>query len=240
MKLLEIKKNIINSSSEILIEDKKELFNFYVLRPVSFWVAAVFAFFKISANAVTWLSLVIGLIGFLLFLRGDHLSQIIASLLIFIWAILDCVDGNLARYYKTQSIFGDFLDSLVCYITFAFLPISIAYSINNNNLSSEILYFLGWMYSIGFTLSRLIYQKFKQINTIEYKKILSSEKNGSLKQISFNFVNNIFNPSGLMVPILVLSAIFQWLEIYLIIYGIGYFFILIYSATTFIFKAQSI
>ncbi|MDA8755343.1 CDP-alcohol phosphatidyltransferase family protein [Candidatus Pseudothioglobus singularis] len=240
MNLYEMKKNMVNSYGEKKDEDQAELINYYFVRPISFWVASVFAVYKIRANTITWLSLAFGLIGVLLFFKGGHVSQIISSLLIFIWLILDCVDGNLARYYKTQSIFGDFLDSLVCYIVFAFLPISIAYSINNASLSSEVLFLLGWMYSIGFTLSRLIYQKFKQISNKKYKNFLSGGENASVKQKAFSFVNNIFNPSGFMVPFLVISAVFEWLEVYLIIYGVGYFFILIYSVSIFIYKARTI
>ena len=50
---------------------------------------------------------------------------------------------------------------------------------------SEILYFLGWMFSIGFTLSRLIYQKFKQIQNTKYKNILSNDGRSPLFQIFF-------------------------------------------------------
>ena len=96
-----------------------------------------------------------------MFFIGGYELQIVASIFILIWLILDHVDGNLARYYKTQSLFGDFLDSLVCYIVFALIPICIAHSVANDNhvLAIGELYILGWMFSIGFILSRLILSK---------------------------------------------------------------------------------
>ena len=139
-----------------------------------------------------WLSLIFGLLGSVLFFIGGYELQIIASIFILIWLILDHVDGNLARYYKTQSLFGDFLDSLVCYIVFALIPICIAHSVTNDNhvLAIGELYILGWMFSIGFILSRLIYQKFKQIDNKRYKSILSGSKKTSFFRRLFNFVNN--------------------------------------------------
>ena len=242
MNFLKTKTKIVAEYGDKKEEDSQEYFAYYLIRPISFWIAALFALFNVSANSVTWLSLVFGLLGFFTFFIGGHESQIIASIFILIWLILDHVDGNLARYYKTQSLFGDFLDSLVCYIVFALIPISIAYSVSNNihKLDSEELYILGWMFSIGFVLPRLIYQKFKQIDNKRYKNVLSGSENTSFFCVLFNFINNLFNPSGMMVPLLILSAIFQYLEVFLIFYGVGYFSIFIYSSIKFISKTKNL
>lgn len=240
MNIFQIKEKILAEYGDKKEEDKQEYFAYYIIRPISFWVAAVFALFNLSANFVTWLSLIFGLMGFLTFFVEGYASQLLASIFVFIWLILDHVDGNLARYYKTQSIFGDFLDSLVCYIVFSLIPISIAYSLSNDIhiLDDEILFILGWMFSIGFILPRLIFQKFKQIDNNKYKNVLSGFKTNPLFYKMFNFVNNLFNPSGLLVPALIISIIFQYLELFLIFYGVGYFLIFIYSTVKFILKAR--
>ncbi len=242
MRFLRIKSRIIDEYGDKKKEDIQESFAYYFIRPISFWVSPLFVIFNVSANFVTWLSLIFGLSAFVLFFKGGYEFQIIASIFILIWLILDHVDGNLARYYKTQSLFGDFLDSLVCYIVFAFIPISISHSLANDNHSLDIkeLYILGWMFSIGFILSRLIYQKFKQIDNKKYKNVLSGSNRNSLLHKSFYFVNNLFNPSGMLVPFLVLSSIFRQLELFLIFYGLGYFSILVYSSASFILKSKNL
>ena len=241
MSFFRIKSKIFDKYGDKKKEDSQEYFAYYIIRPISFWLAPLFAIFNVSANSVTWLSLIFGLLGSTLFFIGGYELQIVASIFILIWLILDHVDGNLARYYKTQTLFGDFLDSLVCYIVFALIPICIAHSVANDNhvLAIGELYILGWMFSIGFILSRLIYQKFKQIDNKRYKNILSGSKKTSFFRRLFNFVNNLFNPSGMLVPLLVFSSIFQQLEMFLFFYGVGYFSILIYSSIVFILKSRN-
>ena len=145
-------------------EDSSEFFAFHFVRPVSFWIATMFAIFNVSANTVTWLSLVVGLIGIFAFTVDGYMADLVGSILIFVWLILDHVDGNLARYYRTQGSYGDFLDSIICYVIFAITPVAIAHSVASGNpmLSAPTVYFFGWLWSMGFILPRLIYQKFKQ------------------------------------------------------------------------------
>jgi phosphatidylserine synthase len=236
-----LKSQIKDQYGDKKIEDSNEYFAYYVIRPVSFWIATLFVILKVSANSVTWLSLIFGLFGFILFFIGGYAFQVIASIFILIWLILDHVDGNMARYYKSQSSFGDFLDSFVCYIVFALIPIAIAHSIANDDRILHVanLYILGWMFSLGFTLSRLIYQKFKQIENTTYKNVLSGSENNFAFHGLFKIVNNLFNPSGLLVPVLVVCTFFRHLELFLVIYGVGYAFILIYSSAVFIMKARN-
>ena len=54
-------------------------------------------------NQITILSVFIGLGGCLLFMLGSKDKIIIGALLINVWAVLDCVDGNIARLTKTEN-----------------------------------------------------------------------------------------------------------------------------------------
>ena len=71
----------------------------------------------ISANSVTLLSFA-GLLS--LFFQFSEYGLSDYFFFIFLWLVLDHVDGNLARYYKTSSKYGDFSIQLFATLTSPF------------------------------------------------------------------------------------------------------------------------
>ena len=71
-------------------------------RPVSMYVACWCSNIGLSANTVSYMSAVIAIWGCLSFLGGNHTLNIIGAILLNIWNILDCVDGNIARSVKNN------------------------------------------------------------------------------------------------------------------------------------------
>ncbi len=90
--------------------DRKKLYDFYVMRTLSIIPTYLFEKLKISPNATTVMSLCFSLLAAYLFFLGDISLFFLASLIFNFGFILDHVDGNLARIYKTSSQFGKFLD----------------------------------------------------------------------------------------------------------------------------------
>lgn len=87
-------------------------FSVYVLRRVSkllTWVAV-----KIGAtpNQVTIASFAIGLYAAFLFAQGDFWSILVGAVLLQVSIIVDCVDGELARYTRKFSELGAWLDAI--------------------------------------------------------------------------------------------------------------------------------
>jgi phosphatidylserine synthase len=87
-------------------------FSVYVLRRFSkllTWVAV-----KIGAtpNQVTIASFAIGLYAAFLFAQGDFWSILIGAVLLQVSIIVDCVDGELARYTRKFSELGAWLDAI--------------------------------------------------------------------------------------------------------------------------------
>jgi phosphatidylserine synthase len=87
-------------------------FSVYVLRRFSkllTWVAV-----KIGAtpNQVTIASVAIGLYAAFLFAQGDFWSILIGAVLLQVSIIVDCVDGELARYTRKFSELGAWLDAI--------------------------------------------------------------------------------------------------------------------------------
>ncbi len=79
----------------------------WVGRPISIYFTWFFVRTPISANQVTILQGIFGLIGCLLFGCGRF---ILGSLFLQIGYILDCSDGEVARWENQQSASGEYLD----------------------------------------------------------------------------------------------------------------------------------
>lgn len=82
----------------------------YFNRKVSALLTRLFLRISLSPNAITVLSLFIGLTAAGSFALGTYMAGIIGSLLLQLSAIVDCCDGEVARLTNRQSRFGEQLD----------------------------------------------------------------------------------------------------------------------------------
>jgi phosphatidylglycerophosphate synthase len=100
------------------------LWNYVVARPLSFLVTPLFIRLGFGATAVTAMGWVVLLCGLLLIAAGGAGSSnsIVGATLLGMWSVLDCVDGNIARYWGQCSRFGALLDFLASAAIVAFLP----------------------------------------------------------------------------------------------------------------------
>ncbi len=102
----DIRKRYLESKTH----EKGWVWTYYVRRPVSYYLAVFFLRLNISANKVTMMFIITGVIGSLLLALGDYVMSILGALLIELAIILDCVDGNIARV-KGSTILGNTLDT---------------------------------------------------------------------------------------------------------------------------------
>ena len=134
-------------------------------RKISFHISAFAANHGISANTVSYLSAIEGIIACILFLIPNYYSNIAGAFLINLWVILDCVDGNLARSVKKQP-FGGFADGISSYILVAFMCTCMGFAVYNDggfffSKNNVLIVLIGAIASTSDTLMRLIYQKYK-------------------------------------------------------------------------------
>jgi len=120
---------------------------YLVIRRLSFYPTWACLSLGISANQATFVSIVSGLLGCLFLVLGGHLNIIIGALLVNTWSIFDCVDGNIARFTKSYSKYGWFLDSLAGVMMNAFLLMSIGIGVFNH--PDYIIHFLKGFSPIG-------------------------------------------------------------------------------------------
>ena len=92
---------------------------FPIVRHLSFRVTPLLARTPVSANQVTFLSLVSGLGCNWAIMQGDHAWAVVGGLLMVMTYILDNCDGEIARIKDQCSAFGMRFDSFVDWVVHA-------------------------------------------------------------------------------------------------------------------------
>ena len=98
----------------------------------------------VSANAVTFMSLLVGVAGSALFYSHNWWVNLIGILLVIFAAILDCCDGQIARLTHTSSQFGRVLDGAVDIANFLAI-----YIVLGLRMMNETIPFTGLKWSYG-------------------------------------------------------------------------------------------
>lgn len=144
---------------------KDPILSRFFYRPISFYCASIATKIGISANAISYFSTMLGIVACLLYIPNSFKTRVIGAILINIWLILDCTDGDIARSVKKQP-FGEFADGISSYILVGLMCITMAFSVYQ---TGGILFKAGtpWIILIGAlasssdTMMRLIYQKYQ-------------------------------------------------------------------------------
>ena len=198
--------------------EKMEPWVYFLTRPLSFPAAWICMKGGMSATAVTYLSLLFIMAGAVLLMLASYPAQITGTVLFTIWLILDCADGNIARYKKTFSAYGEFVDALGGYLINAVIfPVMAIAALRYNRFDLQET----WIISAGFLCallnltSRLLYQK--QLNLMGEKgqkiKPADNQHSGLLKS-----AQTFASVSGLMLPFSTLVIIFKCPTLFLAFY----------------------
>ena len=127
----------------------------YFFRPLSIYIAIPFAFLNIKPNTITYFRafFVLFLFIFSAFINSKYFVFILLAALF--CQILDFVDGNLARFYKTESLYGKFIDGLFDFLiplVYFYLPIlNNQDGVNLLELKFELLITIFVMFSFSFS-----------------------------------------------------------------------------------------
>lgn len=178
----------------------------YFVRPISIWFTWVFVRTPLSANHVTILQEIFGIIGAVLFACGNY---VLGAIFLQVGFILDNSDGEVARWKKQQSESGKFLDLIghMIVIPFYFFGLGLGLYIQQGNIITLIMGFLAGLFSL------------------KLEKLLTNE-DGDLELGRRGFFKSLFRYPDSMNVITIL-AIIDWivntnlLFYCIIIYGIG-------------------
>lgn len=234
MKIQEIYKVCVPESKKKT--DKLIPWLYYVIRPLSILFTKPILKTSISPVQVTFISMVATLIGFVMIGFGHDVSMRLYGWIgFFVWAVLDCVDGNVARCKGLASERGALWDATGGYMALSliFFAVGIA-AYNDTNIidfmDKHLYIVLGGLTSLMSLFPRLVMQKKKAgKNGVDAVKAVGDKASFSLPKI---IVLNIESAIGFMQVVVAFAIIFHFLNIFISIYFLINILIMTYSLYT--------
>ena len=162
----------------------------YLYRPLS---QSVSKHLDLNPNIITGISFLSVTVGCFCLLQ-DRL--ILSVTFIFLWQLLDHIDGDVAHLWNRKSKLGDYYDTITCYSAVMLLGITLSIHLNEA---------IGFIFAITYLLSRLLYQKLKNYHISVTPSEQTNFKKGHLRLIA-QVRREITSPSGFL-PFLILLEV---------------------------------
>jgi phosphatidylglycerophosphate synthase len=172
----------------------------------------------VTANQVSVIWLVLGLVGVGLLASGIYIGSIFGALLLQVAAILDRVDGEVARYKRSQSTLGVFLDLAAHIFIKSFLFIAISFGVYRNEPKLSVI-LLGISGASFLTIGQNL--RFYKSYIFQKNNLLSGKRQPS-RSIFFKLLTKLENlwwTLGLFGVVL-LGALTNTLPYVLLFYGV--------------------
>ncbi|MGN0647456.1 MAG: CDP-alcohol phosphatidyltransferase family protein [Oscillospiraceae bacterium] len=219
-------------------EARHKYFDFYIGRPISYVLTIPFLYTSITPNMVTYLSFVFCFIGFGLVSFGTTVTlRVLGSISFFVWAILDAVDGNIARYKKVTSVHGDLLDTIGGYL--AMVLIFFAFGIGAFYDNQELMYFglgrewfliLGCVSSICTMFPRLVlHKKLASTKNEKEENALNDLRSKSKFGLPKLIMMNITSIGGIIHVFMIFAIVFHAMGVFTIVYAVINFAVMMAS-----------
>ena len=217
------------------------------MRKLSFYITWLFIKMGISADGATYLSISVGLLGCVLLAIGHYPTLVGGAILINIWYLLDCVNGNIARYQRVVSDYGEFVDDTSGYLMYALVFTGLGIGIyrhtdnslaamlsllSNGSFSAHIDkgFFLmaGSAAALSFTLRKVVGGKFTALFRAAAEPDESREQRAPShsrkrsRQALYLLRWNITSFSGLVLPLLLLNVLCRTCELFITFYAFLY------------------
>ena len=212
---------------------KEERCNFWVylvVRPLSVLITAPLTNTKVKPTTITKWSIASLIVGFFIICFARTIEwTLVGWTFFFIWAILDGVDGNLARCTNQCSHLGDLWDTMGGYLSMVLMYFSLGvYAFFDNNLfdfnEKYLLLILGGGTAIMSIFPRLILQKKKNYNIAS--EAVRAYTEVSSFSITKMIATNLISPSGFMQIIILVGLCFHFSNILIAFYFVVNFVIM--------------
>lgn len=209
-------------------ENKETVWEHYFARKIAFLIAPIFLKTKISANQISILAIIIGIIAATLIMLGDFWMLLLGAILMQLWLILDKVDGVIARYRKMVTPFGKFLEELDGAVIAAlfFSSIGVAASKFPGFLSffpkfpPNLFIIIGILTSFFIIFRHLAFRHFEAVFLKEKEVKSKSLYNSGRLAIFYKMTIKFLGIYSLAQPIFILAIIFNFLGLYILVYFI--------------------
>ena len=191
-----------------------------IFRPLSFPVGWLIYKTGITANSISLISILFTIISSLILVFGNVNSAIPASFLMLLVALLDCIDGNIARARGETGPGGEWMDAFSGYVVYALIPLALGihiYLYHPFSAFPGLWIIIGALTSISNLFLRLLYQKFVSSKLDEFTQ---KEFKGS--NSLFSKFSSEIGLVGWMIPALLIASTTNMLEAYLALYSFFY------------------
>lgn len=195
-------------------------------RKISPYLTRIFLRTPITANGVTWLMIIVGAsIGPALLIQG-WVGIALALFLSQLQMLIDCCDGEVARWRETKSPKGIFLDKLGHYLAEGLIPICFGLRLANwpnEPITNSIYPFLGALLAIlvifnkGLNDAVHVSRAFSGLSKIQDQAGINLPAKGILRKIRkiFNFIpaQRMFHSIEFTIFVAIFGTFSQSLEI---------------------------
>jgi phosphatidylglycerophosphate synthase len=134
----------------------------FVLRPLSLPVAWLALRLGLSANGVSYLSVLFSAAGGILFSQAGFALPLWGAILLNLFSVLDCADGSVARTAKTSGPWGAWADAVMGFVAYTAVFLSTGVYVYRQTGWWWILVVAGLTASANL-LTRVAYQIYKNI-----------------------------------------------------------------------------
>ncbi|MCM1235058.1 MAG: CDP-alcohol phosphatidyltransferase family protein [Ruminococcus flavefaciens] len=213
---------------ETMSEEKRKeahnnIFAFYIGRPLSYYLTIPFLYINISPNAITFISIILLVIGYFFFQFGNtKIAFLIGWLFFFLWNLFDGIDGNVARYKKAFSKNGDLWDTTAGYfamvVTYMSAAVS-AYKMSNIIIFKPYVYLImgGWTAVLSIFPRLVLHKKKSSQGDVAGVKELSDKNSFSIIKI---IALNIISVTSFLQVIWLICIIFNVVNCFVVFYFI--------------------
>lgn len=215
------------------------------VRKASFPFTYLFINMGFSPNAVSILSIAFVLASCVGYAISTPAAIITAVVLINIWLILDCVDGNIARCRKQKTVYGEFVDDIGGYYVVAFIYLAISFSVYNIGgllvaEGNKWILVSGGVASICDILARLINKDYVNFSKNRSDYIQEDYRTESKKSLSYvrRRVGKELGVSGMFMPLTIICAIWNCYDLMVLFYLLFNGFALLSTTIIYIYKAD--
>ena len=164
-------------------KDKDPLYVSLVLRRFSIYLTWLLLHLPISGNQVTVLFLLYGAANAFIFAIPSPWAFLVGSLLLNGWFLLDCSDGEIARYRKQSSLTGLYLDYLAHYIVHPLMYLCLSWGL-------FLIFYERYILLLG--MAAAFSEIYRELTTDCLYKAVCSKWGGVVEEVS----SAVTNPKG--------------------------------------------
>lgn len=173
------------------------------VRYFSIYLTKLFLYTKITANQISIISMLFGILGSFLLLNMQPWYIFVGSICLILHTLLDFVDGEVARYRKNSTLTGKYLDEVNHSITVPILLLCISFGVFGVFGNTWVL-FLGCLAAVCEPVGHSVHWGYPyRILYSEVLSLIDNYKSNQSMEILEHVISEERSPNGTMAKFFV-------------------------------------